>query len=94
MVLEDLGAPPEQLFRSFNPNPIASASLAQVRGALLDVHVHSLKCTMPYLRYTLVWYVDLLASHCVSSCIIVSRRMSTPTVTCSQPLQPCSSIPN
>ena len=30
-VTEDLGAPPESLFASFEPRPIASASLAQVR---------------------------------------------------------------
>ncbi|KXZ42167.1 hypothetical protein GPECTOR_192g313 [Gonium pectorale] len=31
--LQDLGAPPEQLFAEFNPTPIASASLAQVHEA-------------------------------------------------------------
>jgi hypothetical protein len=30
-VAEDLGAPPERLFASFEERPIASASLAQVR---------------------------------------------------------------
>jgi hypothetical protein len=33
-VAEDLGAPPEQLFASFSPQPIASASLAQVHEAV------------------------------------------------------------
>ena len=35
-VTEDLGAPPESLFASFEPHPIASASLAQVRWVLAD----------------------------------------------------------
>jgi predicted unusual protein kinase regulating ubiquinone biosynthesis (AarF/ABC1/UbiB family) len=34
IITQDLGAPPEKLFKHFNPNPIASASLAQVRGAV------------------------------------------------------------
>eukprot|EP00879_Flechtneria_rotunda_P031719 GHRR01034673.1.p1 GENE.GHRR01034673.1~~GHRR01034673.1.p1 ORF type:complete len:438 (+),score=116.78 GHRR01034673.1:236-1549(+) len=32
-ITEDLGAPPEQLFKQFEPTPIASASLAQVHVA-------------------------------------------------------------
>lgn len=32
MIQEDLGAPPEQLFKQFSETPIASASLAQVGG--------------------------------------------------------------
>jgi hypothetical protein len=31
IILEDLGAPPSQLFAAFDPTPVASASLAQVR---------------------------------------------------------------
>ena len=30
MFIQDLGSPPEELFMSFNPEPIAAASLAQV----------------------------------------------------------------
>lgn len=30
MIKEELGAPPEELWASFDPTPIASASLAQV----------------------------------------------------------------
>lgn len=33
---DDLGKPPEELFKSFNEHPIASASLAQVHEARLD----------------------------------------------------------
>jgi len=33
---EDLGAPPEELFASFNPEPLAAASIAQVYLACLD----------------------------------------------------------
>lgn len=33
IVREDLGAPPEKLFASFSPAPLASASLAQVHEA-------------------------------------------------------------
>lgn len=32
IVAADLGATPDQLFASFDPEPIASASLAQVRS--------------------------------------------------------------
>jgi hypothetical protein len=32
IIQEDLGSPPEQLFQQFSETPIASASLAQVRG--------------------------------------------------------------
>ncbi len=32
IIAQDLGDAPERLFRHFSPNPIASASLAQVRG--------------------------------------------------------------
>jgi aarF domain-containing kinase len=37
IIQEDLGATPEQLFSSFDPTPIASASLAQVGPARDDV---------------------------------------------------------
>ncbi|GAX83513.1 hypothetical protein CEUSTIGMA_g10938.t1 [Chlamydomonas eustigma] len=33
IMIKDLGSPPEKLFASFSPNPIASASLAQVHEA-------------------------------------------------------------
>jgi predicted unusual protein kinase regulating ubiquinone biosynthesis (AarF/ABC1/UbiB family) len=35
-MIRDLGSPPEKLFASFSPDPIASASLAQVRGQLFN----------------------------------------------------------
>lgn len=34
IIQEDLGAPPEQLFKQFSETPIASASLAQVCGCV------------------------------------------------------------
>jgi aarF domain-containing kinase len=36
MIQEDLGAPPEQLFKQFSETPIASASLAQVGGFVVS----------------------------------------------------------
>ena len=37
IVVEDLGAPPEDIFASFDPEPVASASIAQVYRARLKV---------------------------------------------------------
>ncbi len=39
IVREDLGSTPEELFATFEHEPIASASLAQVRMPLQDLHI-------------------------------------------------------
>ncbi|MEZ5205152.1 MAG: AarF/UbiB family protein [Acidimicrobiales bacterium] len=36
LIAEDLGAPPEQVFRSWDPVPLSAASIAQVHACVLD----------------------------------------------------------
>jgi len=43
---EDLGAPPEELFASFNPDPLAAASIAQVYLAGLEDGFLEFRCLL------------------------------------------------
>jgi len=57
-VTEDLGAPPESLFASFEPRPIASASLAQVRW-VTEREPRFLQTWMQILQRQRVWRLDV-----------------------------------
>lgn len=50
-LIEDLGAPPEEIFAAFDPEPIAAASIAQVyRARLADGHEVAVKVRRPDIR--------------------------------------------
>lgn len=60
-LIEDLGAPPTQLFRAFGPEPFASASFGQVHRAVLGSgEVVAVKVQRPGLRPRLASDIRLL----------------------------------
>jgi len=61
-LVEDLGAAPEELFASFDPQPMAAASMAQVhRATLLDGTAVIIKVRRPGIRPTVEADLRLLA---------------------------------
>ena len=61
VVIEELGTPPEEIFKAFNPVPIASASLGQVYEALLpDDQKVVIKIQRPDIEHTIKQDLQIL----------------------------------
>jgi predicted unusual protein kinase regulating ubiquinone biosynthesis (AarF/ABC1/UbiB family) len=74
LIAEDLGAPPEQIFRSWDPVPLSAASIAQVHACTLaDGREAVLKLQRPDIAHRM--NTDLRIQHFVATKVL--RRFAT-----------------
>jgi ubiquinone biosynthesis protein len=76
---EDLGRPPEQLFRELQPVPIASASVAQVHKARLsDGRVVAIKVRRPKIERLVAFDLKVMRLVAKAMCIVPSIALLAP----------------
>lgn len=77
--LEEFGELPEQVFASFEPEPIASASVAQVhRAVLMDGTEVAVKVRRPYLEEIVAFDLRVMRLFARIVCIVPSMRLLAP----------------